>query len=59
MIKASFDLRAKSPHITNNVGKSFNNWIGKLRDKPIVQLVDGLTCKMIESFQKKYESWLI
>ena len=58
-LKHAFDKATKSPHITNNACKSFNEWINKFRDKPITTLVDGLRTKIMTSFYRKFQgiSW--
>ncbi|KAF9616243.1 hypothetical protein IFM89_029019 [Coptis chinensis] len=38
--RSHFDLTSKCDAITNNFSESFNNWIPKIRDKPLIQLVD-------------------
>ena len=40
--KHAYDSWVKSPYTTNNLCESFNKWINKLRDKPILTLVDGI-----------------
>ncbi|XP_043721082.1 uncharacterized protein LOC122668609 [Telopea speciosissima] len=54
----AFDHRAKSDHITNNCTESFNHWVGPLRSKPILTLVDDLRVKMMKRLHKRYESGL-
>ena len=53
--KHAFDPRTKSPHITNNVCEFFNEWVDKLRDKPILTLVNGIRRKIMGSFHRKYQ----
>ncbi|KAK4391754.1 hypothetical protein Sango_1953200 [Sesamum angolense] len=38
----AFDERLKNDHVTNNISESFNHWVGDLRSKPVLTLVDGL-----------------
>lgn len=40
--RAHFDLTSKCEYNCNNFSESFNNWILELRDKHVVQLVEGL-----------------
>ncbi|KAL0277968.1 UNVERIFIED_CONTAM: hypothetical protein Sradi_7308700, partial [Sesamum radiatum] len=37
----AFDERLKNDHVTNNISESFNHWVGDLRSKPVLTLVDG------------------
>jgi len=50
----AFDGRGKSDHITNNMLESFNNWIGQLRGKPILNLIETLLMKWMEKMQQRY-----
>ncbi|XP_043693045.1 uncharacterized protein LOC122643493 [Telopea speciosissima] len=50
----TFDNRARSDHITNNMSESFNNWITDLRNKPILILVDELISTLMDRFYKMY-----
>ena len=50
----TFDEYVKSDHITNNMCESFNNWIGLHRHKPILTLLEGIRCKLMVRFQKRY-----
>ncbi|KAH7860159.1 hypothetical protein Vadar_010052 [Vaccinium darrowii] len=56
--KHAFDDRVKSDHITNNFAESFNNWIGKLRNKPILTLLEGIRSKIMCRMQKRYQKAL-
>ncbi|KAL0448196.1 UNVERIFIED_CONTAM: hypothetical protein Slati_1947500 [Sesamum latifolium] len=49
----AFDHRLKNDHVTNNLSESFNHWVGELRSKPILMLVDGLRAKLMYRLQKK------
>ncbi|KAK4435368.1 hypothetical protein Salat_0700200 [Sesamum alatum] len=43
----AFDERVKNDHVTNNISESFNNWVGDIRSKPILTLLEGLRSKLI------------
>ena len=45
----------KCDHVTNNFTESFNAWIGKLKEKPILTLVDGLRRKFMKKMHKRYQ----
>ena len=45
---------AKSDHITNNMTKSFNNWVGDLRGKPILTMIDTLRARIMNRLPKRY-----
>ncbi|KAL0449491.1 UNVERIFIED_CONTAM: hypothetical protein Slati_1505500 [Sesamum latifolium] len=49
----AFDERLKNDHVTNNISESFNNWVGDLRSKPVLTLVDGLRTKLMCRLQKR------
>ncbi|XP_042519195.1 uncharacterized protein LOC122092973 [Macadamia integrifolia] len=51
----AFDVGARSDHITNNMTESFNHWIGDLRSKPILTLVDHLRVKIMGWLHRRYE----
>ncbi|XP_042497524.1 uncharacterized protein LOC122076265 [Macadamia integrifolia] len=51
----AFDVGARSDHITNNMTESFNQWIGDLRSKPILTLVDHLRVKIMGRLHRRYE----
>ncbi|KAJ6806477.1 uncharacterized protein M6B38_174700 [Iris pallida] len=51
--RAHFDHTTKSEHITNNFSESFNNWIIKLRDKPILMLAKKYHTMMMTMFHKR------
>ncbi|KAL3513818.1 hypothetical protein ACH5RR_026535 [Cinchona calisaya] len=41
----AFQEDLKNDHITNNNSKSFNSWVGVLRGKPFLTLMETLTSK--------------
>ncbi|KAA8525779.1 hypothetical protein F0562_007634 [Nyssa sinensis] len=51
----AFDPLLKNDHITNNLTKSFNNWVGNLRGKPIFTMLDGLRSKLMSRIRLRYE----
>nr|XP_027102905.1 uncharacterized protein LOC113724178 [Coffea arabica] len=50
-----FSSELKCDHVTNNFTESFNNWVGDLRGKPILTLVDGLRRKFMKKLHKRYQ----
>ncbi|XP_043705494.1 uncharacterized protein LOC122655357 [Telopea speciosissima] len=50
----AFDFSCKSDHITNNMTESLNNWIGDVRSKPILSLIDEIRVKLMRRFYKRY-----
>ncbi|KAF6176281.1 hypothetical protein GIB67_023572 [Kingdonia uniflora] len=40
--RSFFDASTKCEHVTNNFSESFNNWIVKIRDKPLNKMVERL-----------------
>ncbi|XP_043717917.1 uncharacterized protein LOC122665848 [Telopea speciosissima] len=51
----AFDLRCKNDSITNNVTESFNSWVGSLRSKPILSLLDSIRIKVMERLYNRYQ----
>ncbi|KAF8389413.1 hypothetical protein HHK36_026108 [Tetracentron sinense] len=42
-----FDPWVRSDHVTNSMTESFNQWVGDLRNKPILTLVDSIRVKLM------------
>ena len=42
----AFDGRIRCDHITNNMSESFNSWLGRLRGKPILTMLEGIRSKL-------------
>ncbi|KAL7231953.1 hypothetical protein ACSBR2_010051 [Camellia fascicularis] len=56
----TFDHRVKSEHLTSNMVKFFNNWIGNVRGKPILTLLESIKLKLMNKLHKRFEeaaSW--
>ncbi|XP_028086309.1 uncharacterized protein LOC114287232 [Camellia sinensis] len=56
----TFDHRVKSEHVTSNMVESFNNWIGTVRGKPILTLLENIRLKLMNKLHKRFEeaaSW--
>ncbi|XP_028098382.1 uncharacterized protein LOC114298077 [Camellia sinensis] len=51
----AFDGRIRSDHITNNMTKSFNDWLENLRSHPILTMLEGIRCKLMGKFQMRYQ----
>ncbi|KAL0400137.1 UNVERIFIED_CONTAM: hypothetical protein Sradi_2357000 [Sesamum radiatum] len=54
----AFDPRLKNDHVTNNISESFNHWVGELRGKPVLTLLDGLRAKLMSRLQNRREKAL-
>ncbi|CAH1453381.1 unnamed protein product [Lactuca virosa] len=51
--RSKFGTTSKCDYITNNVSETFNSWIGKLRYKPVLDLLDAIREKIMKRFDKK------
>ncbi|KAJ4974525.1 hypothetical protein NE237_007699 [Protea cynaroides] len=51
----AFDHRAKSDHITNDMTKSFSQWIDYLKGKPILTLIDSIRVKLMSRLHRRFE----
>ncbi|KAJ1410362.1 hypothetical protein SESBI_22099 [Sesbania bispinosa] len=51
----AFDPASKSPHVTNNMCESFNQWVNKFRDKPPLVLLDEMRVKLMIRWQKRVQ----
>lgn len=51
----AFDERVKNDHVTNNLAESFNHWVGPLRFKPVLSMLEGIRTKLMTRIQKRYE----
>ena len=49
-----FDVDVKSDHVTNNMTESFNQWIGTVRGKPILTLLENIRIKLMKRFHDRY-----
>ncbi|KAK3223223.1 hypothetical protein Dsin_010260 [Dipteronia sinensis] len=38
----AWDIEVKCDHATNNLSEAFNSWIGKLRNQPVLTLLENL-----------------
>ncbi|KAF9602661.1 hypothetical protein IFM89_030549, partial [Coptis chinensis] len=47
--RAHFDWTSKCDELTNNFSESFNSWILKIRDKPLVQFIDMYNLLLLKS----------
>ncbi|XP_043710399.1 uncharacterized protein LOC122659342 [Telopea speciosissima] len=50
----AFDTGAKCDHVTNNMIESFNSWIGPMRNKTILSLIDDIRENLMIRLWKKY-----
>ncbi|KAF6175792.1 hypothetical protein GIB67_036257 [Kingdonia uniflora] len=58
--RSHFDFTAKCEHITNNFSESFNNWILKIRDKPLYKALEKLNLmlmKLMFDRRQKAKDW--
>ncbi|KAF6134860.1 hypothetical protein GIB67_002261 [Kingdonia uniflora] len=46
--RSHFDFSTKCEHITNNFSESFNNWINKVRDKPLHRAIEKLNLMLMK-----------
>jgi len=53
--KHAYDPRIKIDHVTNNMIESFNQWVGDLRAKPTLTMLDGIHFKIIGRLNKRFE----
>jgi thioredoxin-related protein len=51
----TIDSECKLDHVTNNVTESFKSWLGNVRKKTILSMVESITCRFVGRFQKRYE----
>jgi hypothetical protein len=49
----TIDSECKLDHVTNNVTESFNSWLGNVRKKTVLSMVESITCRFVGRFQKK------
>ncbi|KAA8521406.1 hypothetical protein F0562_012102 [Nyssa sinensis] len=52
----AFDPLLKNDHIKNNITESFNNWVGNLRGKPILTMLDGVRSNLMSRIRERYEA---
>ncbi|KAF3622794.1 hypothetical protein FXO38_31089 [Capsicum annuum] len=50
-----FDEHVKNDHVTNNMTESFNAFVVKVREKPILIMLEWIRRKIITRFQQRYE----
>ncbi|XP_035829935.1 uncharacterized protein LOC110944388 [Helianthus annuus] len=48
-----FGETSKCNYVTNNISESFNAWIGEVRYKPVLKLLDSIREKIMVRFDKK------
>ncbi|KAF9618017.1 hypothetical protein IFM89_039414 [Coptis chinensis] len=51
--RSHFDFSTKCDAITNNFSESFNSWILKIRDKPLVQFVDQYSLAVMKLIHER------
>ena len=51
----AYDPRIKIDHVTNNMTESFNQWVGDLRAKPALTMLDGIRIKIMGRLNKRFE----
>lgn len=55
-----FDPAIKNDHITNNMAESYNAWIGELRGKPLVEMIDRIRSNHMSQIANRFtkgSSW--
>ncbi|KAM3397122.1 hypothetical protein P3S68_000634 [Capsicum galapagoense] len=50
-----FDEHVKNDHVTNNMTESFNAFVVKVREKPILTMLEWIRTKIMTRFQQRYE----
>ncbi|KAK4419818.1 hypothetical protein Salat_2394700 [Sesamum alatum] len=50
-----FDVAVKVDHVTNNMTESFNAFLGKMRQRPVIQLLEWYRTKVMKMFFSRYE----
>ena len=50
----AFDVDVKSDHVTNNMAESFNQWLGTVRGKPVLTLLENIRIKLMKRFHDRY-----
>lgn len=51
-----FYERCKSNHVTSNFCESFNHWVDAMRGRPILKMLEGISCKLMQRIQMRYEN---
>nr|KAJ0199389.1 hypothetical protein LSAT_V11C600310450 [Lactuca sativa] len=51
--RSKFGTLVKCDYITNNILETFNSWVGDIRYKPVLDLLDAIREKLMERFDKK------
>ena len=51
----AYDPRIKIDHVTNNMTESFNQWVGDLRAKLALTMLDGIRIKIMGRLNKRFE----
>ncbi|KAL4554548.1 hypothetical protein LXL04_039380 [Taraxacum kok-saghyz] len=51
--RSKFGTFVKCNHNTNNISETFNSWIGDIRYKSVLDLLDAIRVKLMERFDKK------
>nr|KAJ0207509.1 hypothetical protein LSAT_V11C500261200 [Lactuca sativa]KAJ0207802.1 hypothetical protein LSAT_V11C500261320 [Lactuca sativa] len=51
--RSKFGTLVKCDYITNNISETFNSWVGDIRYKPVLDLLDAIREKLMERFDKK------
>ncbi|KAL0416546.1 UNVERIFIED_CONTAM: hypothetical protein Slati_3486500 [Sesamum latifolium] len=54
----AFDPMPQNDHMTKNISGPFNHWVGELRGKPMLTLLDGLRAKLLSRLQNRREKAL-
>ncbi|KAK9285521.1 hypothetical protein L1049_024715 [Liquidambar formosana] len=56
----AFDERVKNDNLTNNMAESFNGWLGDLRGRPVLTMLESIRSKLMGRICRRYEkgcSW--
>ncbi|KAK4434150.1 hypothetical protein Salat_0577700 [Sesamum alatum] len=53
-----FDVSVKVDHVTNNMTESFNAFLGKMRQRPVIHLIEWYRTKVMKRFFTRYQKAL-
>ncbi|KAL0355056.1 UNVERIFIED_CONTAM: hypothetical protein Sradi_3952500 [Sesamum radiatum] len=51
----AFPIDLKNDHVTNNIAKPFNTWIGEFGGKPVTTLLEGVRTKVMSMVHKRHK----
>lgn len=54
-VRHTFDPRVKNDHTISNMVKLFNNWIGNVRGKLVITILESIRTKLMGKLHKRLE----